>query len=654
MMKFFRKRQKEMLAIFMAGLLIIWLGGTAVESLMYSGQQTFPMAQTRYGKVTNQDTSAAQAYTSLIEGAFGEWQYPAGRLSREPLTLVDWVVATREAHRLGTRPPSAAARAELTDIGGDGLIATLAQHREVKTEHVVDAFAELTGVRQAAIIASRAAVPSEAAFRAAAHDALETVRINAVLLPSKAFQEPDQPVTDEEVAELFEKHRTSQAGMGLDFGYMIPPSVRVQYVKVDVNKISDSLRVAEETLDAEARELWEKDKERREFKRPEPEKKLDEPTTADDASSETDADEGDDGEEEKAGDEADGDEPEVEGPEYFETWEEAREAARAIVRKERAERAADRIITSVSDQMRNHWYGAAPRDDGYKDAPAVMTAAGYALELVSQVPERFRYPDAVSVVTTGFFAQREARDVAEIGSAFGEGFRQIRDLAFLVQGLVDIPEDNQVDRSRFLSLYQPSSYILEDASGARYLWRVVETRGEKEPESAAEVLKYIHDDVRTLRGYRAAQAAAATLLEAARQDGLKPAFDASEALKDHVVDGVAFRRPEPFARQMRFNVTTGRYARTNITIQQVATVAPEVVDSIFALADQQPPLTSFELENQAMVLVVEWVETLPAREDEFAELRQQSSMTLDFLTRQTLAEWVSPQNLRARNGVETP
>jgi hypothetical protein len=435
----------------------------------------------------------------------------------------------------------------------------------------------------------------------------------------------------------------------------------VQYVKVDIDKIADALRISEETLNAEARELWEKDKERREFRRPEPTE-----DDADAAASEEDGAEGEASDEadEPAEDEAAGDdavsddaatsedEAESEPSVYFETFEEARDAARLMVRRERAQRAADRIVEWLTGQLRENWYGATQRTDSYKDAPAVMTSADYLPALVSRIPERYSYPEAVSVVTTGFFSQREAREVAEIGSAFGEGFRQIRDLAFMVQGLVVIPDDAQVDRSRFLSVYQPSSYVLEDASGARYVWRVVETRGEKVPDSPAEVQKYVEADARTLRGYRAAQAAAGELLEKARQEGLKPAFDASEALKDHVVEGVAFRRPEPFARQMRFNVTTGRYGRTNITIPQVATVSADVVDKVFALENVAPPVDSFELEDQSMVVVIEWVETLPAREDDFAELRDQASMTLDFLNRQVMAEWLSPRNIRARNGVE--
>ncbi|RJP36229.1 MAG: hypothetical protein C4547_07765 [Phycisphaerales bacterium] len=672
MMKFFRKRQKEMLAIFMAGLLIIWLGGNAVTSMMDPGQQKVVLATTAHGKVTTGDTNTARAYTEILE-SFADWRFPAGRISREPLNIMDWVVVTREAHRLGTRPASAAIRAELTDGGSAAFLNDLAQRREVKTEHVIDAIADLTGVQTAAVIAGRAAIPSEAAFRAAAHDALETVRINAVLLPSKAFQDLEEPVSEAEMMELFEEHRASQSGMGLDFGYMIPPSVRVEYVKVDVQAIENGLRVSDEVLDQEARELWEEDKERREFKKPEKPEPIDEATPDEPPSESTESDESD-GENADAADDPDAaaddpdattDDPEDDTqeeddaqepaePEYFQTWEEARDAARAIVRKQRAERTADRIVEWLSGQMRENWYGATQRDDGYRDAPSVMTAATYMKELITRIPERYNYPEAVSVVTTDFFSQREAREVADIGSAFGEGFRPIRDLAFLVQGLAVIPTDGQVDRTRYLSLYQPSTYVLKDASGGRYLWRVVETRGQKEPDTLDEVRKYVEADARTLRGFRAAQAAAADLLERARQENLKAAFDASEELKDRVIEGVAFRRPEPFARQLRFNVTLGRYARTNITIEQVATVSAEVVDRIFALEEVRPPVESFDLENQSLVIVVEWVETIPARQDEFEELRSQATASLDFLSRQVMGEWLDPQNLRARNGVEIP
>ena len=51
MMKFFRKRQKELLAVAMAGLLIIWLGGEAFTSMFNVSQAGDLVAHTAYGKI---------------------------------------------------------------------------------------------------------------------------------------------------------------------------------------------------------------------------------------------------------------------------------------------------------------------------------------------------------------------------------------------------------------------------------------------------------------------------------------------------------------------------------------------------------------------------------------------------------------------------
>ncbi len=82
-------------------------------------------------------------------------------------------------------------------------------------------------------------------------------------------------------------------------------------------------------------------------------------------------------------------------------------------------------------------------------------------------------------------------------------------------------------------------------------------------------------------------------------------------------------------------------------------VSNEVLEQIFSLAHADDPIGVFPLEEREQVLVVEWVETLPAREDEYAALREESLQDLVYvLANQAMRQWLQPENLRARNGVE--
>src|SRR5437867_4375284 len=99
MMKFFRKYNKQLLAVFMALLMIVFIGGSALQSLLQPSAN-HPVAKSKYGEVMLKDQQHASETTGLLETVGFPWQHPAG--AEKPIELVDWILLQREAQALGT------------------------------------------------------------------------------------------------------------------------------------------------------------------------------------------------------------------------------------------------------------------------------------------------------------------------------------------------------------------------------------------------------------------------------------------------------------------------------------------------------------------------------------------------------------------------
>ena len=100
MMKFFRKHHKKLLAVFMVLLMIVFLGGSALDSLLRpSGDRV--VATCNAGDISYSDHRVAEARTRILSMMGLPWEQPFSGMA-EPLTTLDWILLTREAKLLGT------------------------------------------------------------------------------------------------------------------------------------------------------------------------------------------------------------------------------------------------------------------------------------------------------------------------------------------------------------------------------------------------------------------------------------------------------------------------------------------------------------------------------------------------------------------------
>jgi len=156
-------------------------------------------------------------------------------------------------------------------------------------------------------------------------------------------------------------------------------------------------------------------------------------------------------------------------------------------------------------------------------------------------------------------------------------------------------------------------------------------------------------------------------------DGLQAAFDEDAELvalaemgedgedpdeKVALETGVGYFSTPPFARVSRFAAAYGRMGTaTRIPggLGKVRQLPNEVVDRCFALEKADEKLMVAEIEEQAVVLAIEWVGTTRGRKDEFDGMREQLVRQMGQRhMRDALSEWLDPEKIRARNAFGPP
>ncbi|MGD2110596.1 MAG: hypothetical protein PVI86_14550, partial [Phycisphaerae bacterium] len=243
MMKFFRKHNKELLAVFMVLLMIVFLGGSALNNLLTPSMNRV-VAHTRLGDISFQDQQTARHFTDILERTGQSWSTPFFGVY-EPITTTEWIILTREAEELGLASTTSASVNLPADIN------EWARVLRVKPSHIVTAYAQLAAIRQTGSAVANASSLSEAEILAAARDALEKVRVGVAMLPAEAFVDETREFSESELQAQFEKYQETEAGPGLEFGYYVQPEVQVQYIRIDRDVIKENVRIA--SLDRKAK-----------------------------------------------------------------------------------------------------------------------------------------------------------------------------------------------------------------------------------------------------------------------------------------------------------------------------------------------------------------------------------------------------------------
>lgn len=621
MMKFFRKYNKILLAVIMSLLMIVFVGGSALEGMLTPGSN-YEVAESIYGKITARDQQFATNETGLLDRLGMNWQYPAGG-GAVPITEMDWILLSRESKQYNHAPDMATVRS----VFPDEILDSNARLLRIKPESILTAVAQLNAIEQTALAVASASIPSEAEIQQAARYALEKVKINVAKLSAKIFYDDTLEFTDEEIQSHFNKYKNNEPGTGLQFGYYIQPAAKVQYIEINRNEIANKIGIP--NLEKKAKAYYDKHK-LLDFTF----RRLPDPLNAD-----------------------------AEGPkqEPYLSWDESKVLAMEAVRKTQANGAAEKIASWILEYHSNDWSDIERDDNGYKKAPENVADPGYYQKMVDRIPQNIHFTNAVRIWNSDFFTQENATDVPLIGNvqyypsnAAPQSFGQV---AFRTQLITPkIPTDQGASLYDYWATYQTCPYVMTDrGSGNIYLFRVVDAQEGHIPESNNEVRDTIIDDLKLANAYREATYAAESLVGWEDADTLIDAFNMDSELvekqKKAAITGTGYLEPAPFARVLPYRASLGR-AEEGVTVGAgVGQLSNEVVDQIFAMVYQEGHLNVIELPESATVLVVEFVSINNPPADEFDELRTRlvSELT-NQRQRKTIVEWLDPDNIQARNG----
>ena len=629
MIKFFRKHNKKLLSVFMVLLMIVFLGGTALDSLLRPNMDRV-VGTSRWGEITSFRHSDAEQTARILQGLGLPWQRPLGY--GEPLESLDWILLIAEAEYLGTLIDIERVRSGLPDQLG---IDELARSMRQKPDRILRAMAEFDTIRNTALTISGAAEPSEADVEVGAQSSLAKVKINAVMLPAAALIDEQLEFSEDEIAVQFAAYREREAGAGLDFGYYVKPKVQVQHIKIDRDTLIDLVRVV--NLEKKAKDYYLERRERdAAFQRP-----------------------------------ADTAEEDVEGPVQeklpYLTWEEGREAAEKGVRKLEATDMASRVGDWVARYVREPWlYQSRDEESGYRPVPEQVAKLGYYDNVVGRFPKSLSFPGAVTIVTTEFFSRVNAEDVPDLGPALfvsrTAGQFQVEglgDLAFRTQAIIPkIPDERGTAASEYLAPFQTCRHTLRDANGNVFLFRVVAVEPGHIPSRVDEVRDRVVADLRLNAAYEEALLRAtelsycedgATLRETYEKEIDLVALSETEAGRDS-----GYFEVPPVSLASRYQALSGvGGANTAVGVSQIRTLPTKVIEACFELADYDVKTRVFELKDRATVLVAEWVETQVASANEFASMRESFAQgLLDRRVQAVITDWLSPENIRARSHYE--
>ena len=614
MNQFLRKHNKKVMAVLMAFLMVVFIGGAALENLL-APQANRTIAESKYGEIREADQRLAENTTALLASLGYNWRNPGSPFTgpmSEPIEIVDWILLQREAESLGMTEPPAAGKADLLRAATEDQIEQLSRRLRVRKDVMYEAVAQFLTIRNLAFATVTSFPPSAAQLRSAARDQLEKVKINAVILPARDFVDEMAVISDDDIKAHFDEYRTKEKGAGVNFGYFVPDAAKVQYIHINRDKIAENLNIP--NLEREAKKYYEANK-NIEFRR-----------------SPVDFDEG----------------PKTE----FLTWEEGREKAETAVRKERA----DRMVNRIAEAIVSRTFIEESNEDGYRNPPERMRKPGFFDQLVEGLPNKLSFPGAITVKQTDYFTPAESSSLGDIGGTIaydGQGsyVGSIRDLPFRNKGIVDeVPNEDGVRRDTFLAINQTSDYAFFDfTTGDKFIWRVIDVKKAHAPGSFEPFRDEIVENIKLQRALDEATNYARVLTYAAEESDLASAFDASEELQNIITErnatGIRFVEPQPIARAR--NASSGR--DEFVLAGPIGRITADQLETCFDLEEAAMPFDVLTVDATALAVAVEWVETIRGNEKEFKDLRKTLETSLVYSERvRALQDWFDHDNIAAR------
>lgn len=626
MMKLFRKYMKHMLTVAMVLLLIVWLGGDALQSMVGDRDTSNDVIGQAFGKEVRQKELARIRNQSAIgERLVRTWdrpwfsavlhlgldeqilQYVIYQMRQQPLSTDEWYVLDAEARRENVHIPAEQVEMMKTALSPEML--TMIRDRErLSVEQIDQTLRAYLRVVEAAVQAANSVSVSEADIQDYVRQALERVKADFLVIdPGKLVDNDYQPTPDELLAH-FEQYKDVPGGPNPgDFGYQMPAATQVEYIEVSVEAIASVQSVS---LD-EAYAYWTSHK--NEFKKP-----ATQPATGPAATR-----------------------PET--PQAYETFYEARADVIKKLQHEKAARIGLRLAEDIAKNLHKPWVEQpATQPGGYKEPPASEVAADL-YEKTIAATQTNRYHSALSYGRTVLGTEEElaqnpklSRAQAFANSSSPISFQQV---AFMVAVLEPEKSKDAGVESLYRNIFETSAEVLTDSDGNAYVFRNIAVRPAQAPASYEPIVDKIIQDVRYARAVVEAEKQANAILEQARKSSLQAYAQSPE----FPLASAQFLQPEPFSRRSGINDPAIGYD-------------PELTEMCFnmagrATATQPTPIDVYERRRGGKRFVIQVQELLPVTQEEYNQMRQMAYRQLLAQRRfMFLMAWFSHEEIMARTG----
>lgn len=640
MMKFFRKYNKHLLAVFMSLLLVIWLGGSALTSMVRRDPGKSVIGTAISGPITQGDFARVQNDASLLAQLGISWRQAfrnPNAASNDQIDTLEWILLEREAKRMGLRVSIAEAKSALapTPRQEDRINALASGRYDIPVETIYEAAARTIAVYQMRSLFMEGLEIPEPQLRRLAMNTMERAEVEAVTFPAESYAAPEETFTEAELQAQFNAYKDKPTGgTGLNFSYYIDPRVKLDYFKIDPKVIQAELAGDDKVYERRAYGYWKLNKNTDwHFRRtPEEMKALREKAKAD------------------AG--TNGATPPPDPSPFYESFAEARLKAIEAVKQQDAVGDAARIANALARAVAEPWIAVPQLPTEYQPAPASVTAKDYYEQVAAELPETLKFPGVPEVGHLGWITARELANTESIGTAqliLPENRSiSIAQLAFNVEGFAAIPEDQPHDRDLYLSKYQSLTKSLKAGDGSFYIFRVTATQEGHAPANLEEVADRVADDLRLLHGMKRAKAAAEAFAAHVGTSGLKTALEADAETYAKITPdrGGYVDIPDVVRDSSKLS------GRKNF-VPALGEVTDEFITQAFELAahPEADKVAVVELPALAQVAVMKGKKLTHFYAEDYAQRRP---LLKKLLAQQTASaiinDWLNPKSIRERNG----
>jgi hypothetical protein len=649
---FFRRNQKKLLAVFAAGLMIVFIlpntcGQRTQERedpvVAYVGEEKVHASQLGAARADWEMLRRIPVRSPRVAQQLGQpWYQPIPYAYELGATLATEIEQTpelflllqKDADRAGIKVAPDRVDSAMRELN---ISPNISAEEKERWRRAIESFLRVKSLHDR--VTSNVKVSEPVIAHQLANTAQE-VKLNLVEFtaggptngPATAPATPPTTApTTQELEAFFQKYASRPSGLrrssdpnasGLAFGYLRPDRVKLQYVSIRKDQVSEAVRKSKEPYEWEVAARKYYLTHQQEFPVTQPAA-----TQSSTTQSTTQATR-----------------PATSTAPTTRPFEEVREDVLKRVMGPEVEKLTAQVRDAIVARMTADWEKQRPQTrptSGPASQPTGYGSFAYLEQLAADIQKQFGVLPAVTSKSDQWLSSDELAQLPGIGTArrrSGDSF--VNNILQSAEPLMPVPE--KADASAVLSLLEPSQ-PLEDFEGNVYLFRLTDAQRAHAPAGLAEVREQVEADFRAARAFDKAVADAKQFMEAAKKDGVARA--AAAAGRQVVTTGAIGRGMYGLP-----PTTIPNYPASAPSIRAVAGQAYQLLTQ--ASPDSPHPTALVELPDEKKVVVAELADVTSLIPAEQAPLiRAEVGYRLAFDQAQDLAaEYFTADAVKSRLG----